>query len=396
MSTVRPRAPTAVGTAATSLPLAMRGIVRSQPGLVVVLVVGLAARAVLIPITHGQDFTVWDLASRATLRGVNVYAHHPDYPGGPYAYFPLFLYLELPFQWLAQQTGLPFTVLGKIPIAAADLAVAVLIAMELHDRRQRGAVVAIGAALYFLNPLVLYNSAYYGRFDSLGCALLLLALRLLRGGSRHSAFWYAVAVAAKTFPGFVLAGVLAAARRARVRTIITLVLVLGVVSIPYLSTLPAYVHDIVVYDAIKPPQSLSWQRLLLAGGHAGDARIIGYVMLGAFVAGAIWLRTVVPMERHTVLVLVLFVLCSKVVLEQYLTWPLPWLVLGVWTSSKRSAAACVALIAGFTVAGMIANPSIHPWGRSPWWLDICVGAACAWFLVVVLSDATTRRRSLPS
>jgi hypothetical protein len=90
------------------------------------------------------------------------------------------------------------------------------------------------------------------------------------------------------------------------------------------------------------------------------------------------------------------VLCSKVVLEQYLTWPLPWLVLGVWTSSRRSAAACVALVAGFTLAGMIANPSIHPWGRSPWWLDIGVGAACAWFLVVVLSDAPTTRPFPPS
>ena len=65
---------------------------------------GLIARAVLIPITHGQDFVVWDLASTATLHGVNIYAHHPAYPGGPFAYFPVFLYLELPFQWLVACT----------------------------------------------------------------------------------------------------------------------------------------------------------------------------------------------------------------------------------------------------------------------------------------------------
>jgi len=32
----------------------------------------------------------WDRASSATLRGINIYAHHPHYPHGAYAYFPLF------------------------------------------------------------------------------------------------------------------------------------------------------------------------------------------------------------------------------------------------------------------------------------------------------------------
>ena len=48
---------------------------------------------------------MWDAASAATLHGMDIYAHHPAYPGGPYAYFPVFLYVELPFQWLAQHTG---------------------------------------------------------------------------------------------------------------------------------------------------------------------------------------------------------------------------------------------------------------------------------------------------
>ena len=81
--------------------------------LVLVVAAGIAVRVVLAPITRGQDFDVWDLASTATLQRIDIYAHHPAYPGGPYAYFPLFFYLEVPFQWLAEHTGIPFTVLGE-------------------------------------------------------------------------------------------------------------------------------------------------------------------------------------------------------------------------------------------------------------------------------------------
>src|SRR6476469_2742292 len=123
--------------------------------LVLVLAAGVAIRVALVPITRGQDFDVWDLASTATLQGIDIYAHHPAYPGGPYAYFPLFLYLERPFQWLAQHTGSSFTVLGKVPILAGDVACALVLAAELRDRTASNRAVLLGTSLFFLNPLVL-------------------------------------------------------------------------------------------------------------------------------------------------------------------------------------------------------------------------------------------------
>ncbi len=149
-----------------------------------VLGAGVVARAALVPITHGPDFTVWDLASRATLNGVNVYAHHPAYSGGPYTYFPLFLYMELPMQWLALHTGVSFTIYGKLPIVLADLAATLLIVRALERNGSGVRTQAVGAALFFLNPLVLYNGAFYGRFDSVAVALLLGAssVRGQRGG----------------------------------------------------------------------------------------------------------------------------------------------------------------------------------------------------------------------
>ena len=69
--------------------------------------------------------------------------------------------------------------------------------------------VVVGAGLFFLNPLVLYNGPFYGRFDSLCLAALLLAWRQLepepvRG--RRLALWYSLGVTLKTFPLFLLLG----------------------------------------------------------------------------------------------------------------------------------------------------------------------------------------------
>lgn len=73
-------------------------------------------------------------------------------------------------------------VLVKVPACLADLFIAVLLLVE--GRRllgPRGAGVA--AALYFLNPVALYDSAYWGQVDSIYTAALLLALILV--GRQH-------------------------------------------------------------------------------------------------------------------------------------------------------------------------------------------------------------------
>lgn len=349
---------------------------RKRDPVALVLVAGLLVRAVLIPITSGLDFSVWDKASAALLHGVNIYAHHPDYRQGPYAYFPLFAYLEMPFRWLSWHTGVPFTVLGKLPIAGADVACALLIAAELRPRGRR--VAAVGAALYFLNPLVLYNSAYYGRFDSLGCALLLLALRW-RGTRRAVAF--GLAVAAKTFPVFVLPGLLRRESRARLLGTVTAVLV--VVSLPFLGALHPFVHDLVTYDVTKASSGLSWQQLL----PSAHARLIGYALLAVFAAGAIVLSRTDDLWRYTAATLVLFLLCSKLVLEQYLTWPMPWLVLLGLTATGRGS---LITLGAFTAIGIVDNESWHPFGRTSAPLSVLLAVVCAWQLLVTLRPAAVR------
>src|SRR5438270_13262825 len=113
-----PTLSTGMPAAPTTLPTLLRPVGRiavaaarlraTYPYTAAVLALGLLIRAALLPLARGHDFIARDLDTRATLSGFNIYTYHlPHYPGGPYAYFPLFLYLDVPFQWLALHTGLP-------------------------------------------------------------------------------------------------------------------------------------------------------------------------------------------------------------------------------------------------------------------------------------------------
>jgi hypothetical protein len=357
------------------------------------LVAGIAVRVALVPITRGQDFEVWDPASTATLHGIDIYAHHPAYPGGPYAYFPLFLYLELPLQWVAQHTGISFTVLGKVPILAGDVACALVLAGELRDRTASDRAVLVGTSLFFLNPLVLYNGAFYGRFDTVALALLLVAVRLLRRKKRSAGLWYGLAVAAKTFPAFVLPGIVRHARGRRTVLVITFMTVLLVLSAPYLPSWRAMLSDIVVYDAVKAPGALSWQTLLIGTTSIEMLRLVGYVLLALYLVGAMLLARVVDLDLYLLATLVLFLVCSKVVLEQYLLWPMPWLVLALWTA-PRIRAATIAFFVAVTVVGMVANPHIQPWGRSPALIVAGFAIMCVIYLVTVVVDGRRRHSAL--
>ncbi len=361
--------------------------------LVLLLVAGIAVRIALVPITRGQDFDVWDLASTATLHGSDIYTHHPAYPGGPYAYFPLFLYLELPLQFLAAHTGISFTVLGKVPILAGDVACALVLAAELRDRTASNRAVLLGTSLFFLNPLVLYNGAFYGRFDTVALALLLFAVRLLRKSKRSAGLWYGLAVAAKTFPMFVLPGIVRAARGRRVWLAITSMGVLLVLSAPYIPSWRAMVSDIVVYDTVKAPGALSWQTLFIGTTSIENLRLVSYVLLALYLVGAVLLARVLDLDVYILATLILFLVCSKVLLEQYLVWPMPWLVLVLWTA-PRIRAASIAFFVAVTVVGMVANPHVQPWGRSPALITAGFAVLCVIYLFALVVDGRRRDRAL--
>ena len=192
---------------------------------------------------------------------------------------------------------------------------------------------------------------------------------------------------------FVLPGIVREARGRRIWLAITLTGVLLVVSAPYLPSWHAMVSDIVVYDAVKAPGALSWQTLFIGSTSIEKVRLVGYVLLALYLIGAVLLARALDLDVYILATLVLFLVCSKVLLEQYLVWPMPWLVLVLWTA-PRIRAATIAFFGAVTVVGMVANPHIQPWGRSPALIVAGFAVLCVIYLVTVVVDGRRRDSAL--
>jgi len=454
----------------------------AYPRVTLVFALGLVLRAVLLPITFGPDFHIWDLTAAATLHGQDVYAHPPLDPAryGPYAYFPLYLYLLLPLKWLALHSGLSYVALGKLPVVAGDVGVALGLASALRRAGRDERACATGVALYFLNPLVLYNGAFYGRFDSLPLALLLLAWNRLSPGaggrSGRLALPFSLAVALKTFPIFLLPYLIARlGRRRGGRLALATVLTPLVIALPYLlHDARRFLYIVFVYDSTKGPRQFSWQVILLnLGLSERAATVVSYGLLALFAlaivlpvalrsvksrallaplahgdwplgptrgptvqraSGGAWgdaspqtpanhgpwgstgmaipndaqaptislkgqgrmPRLLSPTARerraegvtaladpyvYAAVVFTLFLLLSKVVYEQYLLWPLPFLAVLAVRDRARDA---VGLLVTLSVIGLSANQWLHPFGYNPYpalWLNVAIAVAVALFVV---------------
>jgi uncharacterized membrane protein len=242
---------------------------------------------------------------------------------------------------------------------AGDVLTAILIAAYLDERRHGDGVMAVGAALYFLNPLVLYNGAFDGRFDALCVGLLLLALRYYtRDRLRGWAFpvLYALAVAAKTYPIFFLPWLLIRAPK-RLHVLLALLVVLGGLSLPYLLRSPAqFLYDIVLYNGHRLPSGQTWQNVVRSYLPREVVRVLSYPLLALF-GSALVLLTELDLLTYCTVAILLFLLLSKIVYEQYFLWALPFLIFDLIARRSRSAGL---LLAALSALGMLDNEQIHP------------------------------------
>jgi uncharacterized membrane protein len=228
---------------------------------------------------------------------------------------------------------------------------------------------AVGAALYFLNPLVLYNGAFDGRFDALCVGLLLLALCYYKHDSLLG--WafpllYAAAVAAKTYPIFILPWLLIRAPRRRLHVLVALVVVLGGLSLPYLLRSPAqFLYDIVLYNGHRLPSGQTWQTILRTcnpcpphyhTSYLETVRLSGSILLLLY-GGALFLFTGLDLLSYCTVAILLFLLLSKIVYEQYFLWVMPFLIFDLVERRSRSAGI---LLAALSALGVLDNEQIHP------------------------------------
>lgn len=155
--------------------------------LLLILLTGLALRLPLLPLVPSegprdivQFWIPW--LERVVQSGIIEFYRHPEAMGSAPAldYPPLFIALLDLLGHLAQSllpNGLSSAVepiLTKLPGIAADVALAVLI------YRSAG---PLAAALWFLNPAIIYNSAWWGQIDSLLCLWLAGAVILAARGA---------------------------------------------------------------------------------------------------------------------------------------------------------------------------------------------------------------------
>jgi hypothetical protein len=338
-----------------------------SPAVPALLLAALALRVALLPLGNGNDFRASATLALATLQGHDIYGLSDHYihrhlHSLTWTYLPLCLHLFTALTYLAVHTGWPFRVLGKLPMVAADLAVGLLLYAALRRRGHSERVALLGMCLYLFNPLVLYNGAFYGRFDTIALAFLLLALEYY--DTRLFAPAYALAIAAKTFPIFLLPLLALGRDRQRPRRLALSVLLVLVLSLPYIVIDPLGLFSYAVANSVHPLVNiaqlgrLSWYRLLYdyhwmtIDQIALLARITSVLCVAALLAFAHR-----PLYVKAAACFMLFVLLNRTLYEQYLLWPLPFLIILGLHGRSRAALAVAAL---YTIAGVLENENTWP------------------------------------
>ncbi len=324
-----------------------------------VLVLGaLALRLPLLALTAGSDLRVIAQLAWRAARGQDVYAidvHRLT----PWAYFPPLLDVFAGLARLAARTGWSFYVLAKAPVVAADLGIGVLLYAALRRRGHPWGRAAVGAALYLYNPLALYNGAFYGRFDAIALVFLLLALEGYRG--RLFAPAYALAIAAKTFPLFLLPLLALGRDRQPLRRLLLACGLVAPLSLPYVVTDPGGLLSHVFYTDRTGFGSLSWYLPLLHAPFARLPQVIALARIGLLLYPLVLLLLLrAPLYVKAACCYALFTVLTSTIYEQYLLWPLPFLIVVGLHHRRRGALALAALD---TFAGMVQNE--YTWFAGP-------------------------------
>jgi hypothetical protein len=338
-----------------------------SPAMPALMLVALVLRLALLPLDAGNDFRAFATLALATLHGQNVYGMsyaylHTHLHSLSWTYFPLCLHIFTALSFLAGQTGWPFFLLGKLPMVAADLAVGWLLFAALRRRGHSERVALLGMCLYLFNPLVLYNGAFYGRFDTIALAFLLLALEYY--DTRLFAPAYALAIAAKTFPIFLLPLLVLGRDRQSPRRLALSGLWLLALSLPYIVIDPVGLFSYVVANNVHPLVNiaqlgrLSWYALL----YSHHWMSINQIALLARLTSVLYVATLLAFARKPLYIkaaacFMLFVLLNRTLYEQYLLWPLPFLIIVGLHNRSRAALAMAAL---YTIAGVLENENTWP------------------------------------
>jgi uncharacterized membrane protein len=151
----------------------------------------------LVPATlaYGtSDVLSWELLGRMLLSGENFYATRlHNWP-------PLWIYFTAAAALVHDATGLPFSLLVKLPPSAADAFIAVWLYRIGLTSGWRHSQATLAGLSYALNPVSVLITGYHGQFDSLMLAPTLLAWSLFPRRLLGSALALGLGIWFKTVP----------------------------------------------------------------------------------------------------------------------------------------------------------------------------------------------------
>ncbi|MGD6851892.1 MAG: hypothetical protein ACQCN6_07535 [Candidatus Bathyarchaeia archaeon] len=350
--------------------------------LATILAVGIAVRLVLMPVSaHPFDIYVWYNVSESILRNGPLFLqgfpplwYH--YMMVPVAYSYSALSTVLPTGTIAMSNlptalnfypsysiavvpGMLFDFVVKIPFLISDIAVAVLLYKTVEEQTPNKHLAWVAAALWFLNPYVIWISAGWGMWDTLPALFSLAALFLLvKKRFAFSAVSLSLAVALKLYPIMFLVPIAFFLYKtypagARLKSLGRFMGVFSATSLvlflPYLGAVANFVSDFFLlqsggtnFGAVTPlgPYSFGltyWaplSRLLPATG--SFEFLVSAVSLALFVVAlalVYWYSSKLRYEQPLLELSVTMLFCVaalfltyRIVSEQWFVWALPFLI----------------------------------------------------------------------
>ena len=307
--------------------------------IVIALVVALAAAELIYGATRLIHPRLIDMATttlaagHAMLAGQNPYVLPIDRElGGAFAgykYLPVMPVVYLPL-------GLTFG--GRGVLVTNLLLQAASVALMLHLGRRAGSRAAgvIATALYLSLPLVAQQLFAKGTTDLAAIVPLLLAFVAFERDAFLSGLCIGLSIAAKLFPGVAFVPcLLPPGNGARLRY--ALGIAVGLLPIlPYALAAPgAFYDNIVLFNAIRPPDSTSWLAFAPEGAAVAARSIV--VAFALAVAVHVWRRTPDLTARSALAAALTLavILAAPTAHHNYQLWWLPFYALALGAALTR-------------------------------------------------------------
>jgi len=329
---------------------------------------GLLIRLVPAAFTaHPMDMEAWRTIGAAIYNGQNPYA----LPAFGLVYPPLWGFVcGIAYAvYMQVQNFFVFNFVVKLPIIAADLAIAkniqsIVLAKTKNEKTSRGAMM-----LYLFNPLTILLSSIWGMFDAIPVFLVLLSMTFLaRRQYVKSGLMLGIGIAFKgVYPALLLPLFLYAITKMEGKKRVTLgflassMLVPAVILMPFLmADATSFINMTIAHYADRPLANLTfWLAIRPAfGQNEGLVSLVSFVILIAVfpVLYAYVLRKAGSKTIAEVMTLVLmaFFLTSPTVNEQYIVWLIPPMILYA-TMEERKMRTVLYAISIITTIYAIAN-----------------------------------------